>query len=343
MITLILAGCSGTRFWPLSQENYPKQFLTLFSGKSMIRLTFERALLFSQVKDIFIITIQEQKELIKKHLPELKDFQIIIEPSGRNTAPCIAYSVLYLKNYFALEQNLVILPADHYIPEHDLFKETMFKAEKEILQQDLLLIFGISPTFPATGYGYIEIDAQNHQSVFHVKHFKEKPDLETAIKYLNSGNYFWNSGMISSSLGFLLKSFENHAPEILESANKVLLEENILQKRELYSRINKQPFDIAILEKSENVFMLPISYQWSDVGKWASYSDLIPKNNDHNFPLNTISINSKNNFSNTVKQLALIDVDNLIIIETEDSILISKRESVEKVKEVVELIKMSNS
>ena len=189
MIALILAGGSGTRFWPMSTNKLPKQFLKLFNNKSMLQLTFERLEAIFCFEKIFIVTIKEQIPLIKEHIPNINDDNIIIEPFGMNTAPCISLSISYLKRKFDNNETVFVLPADHYIPNEQEFSSEIKQGIK-YAENDVLLTYGITPTYPATGYGYIESGDDFQNGLFRVKHFKEKPDFCLASEFISKGNYF---------------------------------------------------------------------------------------------------------------------------------------------------------
>lgn len=343
MIAVIMAGGSGTRFWPMSREAYPKQFLKLFNNKSMIRLTYERLLNFVNKDNIFIVTTQSQVPLIMEHIPELLITQIIIEPYGMNTAPCIALSAIYLNKLFNKDEIMYVLPADHYIPDEEHFSATMKKAI-DVANNNNLVTFGIIPSYPATGYGYIEADKENYDlDAFHVKQFKEKPDLQTAINFIESGNFYWNSGMFCWKISAIIESFKNLAPEILDKCKCVLNEIEFDNQREIYKSVQKNPIDIAIMEKSNNVKVIPVSFTWSDVGNWFSLSELMKKSDHNNYPEDTISIDSFNNSVFSNKQVALIGVNDLIISETDDAILVCSKDKTEEVKNIVNQLKESNS
>jgi len=362
MITLILSGGAGTRFWPVSTKSFPKQYLTLFNHKSMIRLTFERVLQFTKLNDIFIITTQDQNALVKEHLPELKEYQIINEPYSMNTAPCITYALLYLKNLYQDQQSILILPSDHYIPDSLAFNDTIQNTDKIFNRQNKTIIFGIKPYYPATGYGYIQIDSdntnllfhvkhnmfkpstnyQNDQNffleMFHVKHFKEKPSLDLAVVYINQSEYFWNSGMIYSEINYLLERIKYFGKNVFKICEDALNSKDVFEAKSIYLKNTKEPIDIMLLEKINELIMIPITYQWSDVGNWTSFSDLQNKDQDNNSGANTIFLNSRNNFTLSTKKVVLIGINDLNIIDTDNFLLICHKESAEKVKELVDQI-----
>jgi mannose-1-phosphate guanylyltransferase len=334
-----MAGGSGTRFWPLSREKLPKQFLKLFNDKSMLRLTYERLLSFIENKDIFIVTTKSQVALINEHIPELKETQIIIEPCGMNTAPCIALSSIYLKSLYDIEEKVLVLPADHYIADEKAFVKYMRVAMNESYSQKLLT-FGIVPTYPATGYGYIEAGDEFLPAMFHVKHFKEKPDIELATQFLSKGNFYWNSGMFCWTIQTILESFKKYYQEILNIANEVSKETCPLKQKGIYQTIPKLPIDIAILEKADNVIVMLVDFAWSDVGNWYSLSELMPKDEARNYKMgNGCLMSSEGNSVFSDKFIALVGVSDLLVVDTNDALLIINKDKAEQVKKVVDYLK----
>ena len=330
MKALILAGGSGTRFWPLSTKSTPKQFLKLFNNKSMLQLTYERLLPSFNSENIFIVTIKDQIPLIKNHITDIKNENIIIEPFGMNTAPCIALSIIYLNNIFNSEERILILPADHFISDINLFNSVIQTGMNEV-KNDILLTYGITPTFPATGYGYIESEKKYNNEMFHVKHFKEKPNLELATEFLQKGNFYWNSGMFSWNLKTIIDAFKKYEPETLTITENVINN----QDNDLYATIPKKPIDIAIMEQADNVVVMPVNFAWSDVGNWHSLSELMPKDENENyFKSPNYNSASVNNSVFSDKPVALIGVENLVVVETEDALLIVRKDLAESVKDV---------
>jgi len=335
-----MAGGSGTRFWPLSRENKPKQFLTLFNNKSMIRLTYERCLQITTQEDIYIVTTERQIDLIKEHIPEIKDKQIIVEPCSRNTAPCIALSTLYLSQFYDSSETMVILPADHYIPKSNDFKITILKAYQHTNDKNIIT-FGITPTYPATGYGYIETGDAVSEGLFHVKHFKEKPDLETAKSYLNRGaSIYWNSGIFCSTLASMLNNLEINCPNLLSSAKKALACSDKASRFSVYKEIECCPIDTAVIEMSKEILVSPASFIWSDVGNWNSLSELTTNTDGSNYFNNDhVSVDSYNNYVISDKFVTLLGVDNLIIIDTAETLLVVSKDHVERVKDITDIVR----
>jgi len=338
-----MAGGVGTRFWPLSRESNPKQFLKIISDKSMLQMTLERLLPKIKMRDIYIVTAQSQVELTKKHLPQLPAENIIIEPFGMNTAPCIALSAQYLARKYDKKEKMIVLSADHLIAHRDDFLTSLEVGEISA-EHDNLVTFGIKPDYPATGYGYIEAGREIEKGMFNVKQFKEKPDLETAKAFLNAGNFFWNSGMFMWKIETILKAFQDYLPKVTQILKKIetkwSLEGLSVDIAEEYTKMPKIPVDIGIMEKAEKRVVILVDYGWSDVGSWKALYDVSQKDeNDNVLRCKNEIIESKNNYINSNKFVALIGVENLVVIDSEDALLIASKNRSEDVKKIVEKLK----
>ncbi len=343
MLALIMAGGVGTRFWPLSRESNPKQFLKIVSEKSMLQMTVERLLPQIKIEDIFIVTAGSQSELTKKHLPNLPEENIIIEPFGMNTAPCIALSAQYLARKYDKSEKMIVLPADHLIAYRDDFLDSL-KTGAISAEEDNLVTFGIKPNYPATGYGYIEAGQKIDGKSFFVKQFKEKPDLETAEAFLKAGNFFWNSGMFMWKIETILQAYQDYLPEIIPVLKKINAKWDAeglsADFSEEYALMPKVPVDIGIMEKAEKRVVIPVDYGWSDVGSWKALYDVSQKDENNNvLKCKNEIINSKNNYINSKKFVALIGIDNLVVIDSGDALLIASKERSEDVKKIVEKLK----
>lgn len=345
-----MAGGVGSRFWPASREHLPKQFLDILGvGKSLIRLTFERAIKIVPTANIIIATNKQYKELVTEHLPELKDNQILLEPSRNNTAPCIAYAALKVK---AFNPNgvMAVLPSDHVILKEDTFLENLTLAFDEATKNNAILTLGIEPTRPDTGYGYIEIDTKHTDGkVRKVAQFKEKPNVETAKQYLQSGNFVWNAGIFIWSVETILSSFGENAPGIL----KLLAE-----KETVYNTFDEQAYidkvypltenisvDYAILEKSQNVYTIPVDIGWSDLGTWNSLYSYLEKDDNQNVLNGKVTTsNTTNTFvkSSNNKLLVIDGLDDYIIIDEEDVLLIYPKHKEQEIKQVRKSINDAN-
>jgi len=347
MIALIMAGGTGTRFWPLSRESRPKQFLNILADESMIRLTVNRLLNKIKLEDIYVVTAASQVELTSKALPELSAENIIVEPFGRNTAPCIALSCLYLLKKYDKNETMIVLPADHLIEKEDIFLNTLSSADDYALKGDLVT-FGIEPQYAATGYGYIEAGKKITEGVYEVVRFKEKPDRTTAEKFLKAGNFFWNSGMFMWKLSTILQAFEKYLPEIIALLASISVTWDSLgieaDISEIYAKMPRLPIDIGIMEKAEKRRVLKVDLGWSDVGSWKALYEISDKDDAGNVIQNhNITIDSFNNYIYSSKVVALVGVEDLVVVDTEDALLIASRERAEQVKEIVEQLKKENS
>ncbi len=319
MTNIILCGGSGTRLWPLSRKLFPKQFVQLFEGESLFQKTVKRNSALCE-KSI-IVSNAEQYFLALDQLEEngvsLEDSTFLLEPIGKNTAPAIALACMALES----EEIVLISPSDHLIKDENAYQAVLKKA-MELSSAGNLVTFGIKPAFPETGFGYIESSGED------VRSFKEKPDLATAQGYLAKGNYYWNSGMFCFKAGVFLEELKAHSPAIFEACefahkNRIQINGNQYKIRlQDMEAIPEDSIDYAVMEKSCKVKVVPSDIGWSDVGSFDALSEVLPNDDDNNFVVAN-------------KEVALIDVKDLIVIDTEDALLISKKGSSQKVKEVV--------
>lgn len=338
MTNLILCGGSGTRLWPISRTLMPKQFVKLFDAKSLFQLTVERnsKLCNSQM----IISNVEQYFLALDQLEELsqENSSYLLEPIARNTAPAIALACMALE----IDEIVLVTPSDHLITDESAYAKVVTRA-KELASQDYLVTFGITPTFAETGFGYIEAENED------VKAFHEKPNMDSATKYLNAGNYYWNSGMFCFKAGVFLDELAKYSSDMYqkskvayENANKTSI---IRIKHDDMSAIPENSIDYAVMEKSDRVKVIASTIGWSDVGSFdALYEEMSKDENGNTTNQNHISIDSHNNLVyGSERKIATVDVHDLIIIDTGDALLISKKGSSQKVKKVVEKLKENNS
>lgn len=338
MNNIILCGGSGTRLWPISRTRMPKQFVKLFNKKSLFQLTIERN---SKITDNqFIISNLEQYFLALGQLEELDKVEknYLLEPMGRNTAPAIALAC------FALDKEEIVLvtPSDHLIKKEDKYLEVVKEAE-DLAKENNLVTFGIKPTRPETGFGYIEASENE------VKAFHEKPDFQTAKRYLDSGNYYWNSGMFCFKAGVFLEELKKYSLGIYEASKEAYLNSKkanpIRIEHSDMKNIPSDSIDYAVMEKSNIVKVVASDIDWSDLGSFDSLCDELPKDeNGNSLNENYISIDSNNNFVyGNDRKIATVDIEDCIIIDTKDALLISKKGSSQKVKDIVLKLKSENS
>lgn len=328
-----MCGGSGTRLWPISTKTSPKQFVPLFDGKSLFQMTLERNKEF--VSEITIVVNKEQLTLCESQIPDelIEKCDFIIEPVGRNTAPAIA-----LAAHAYTEDTIFIVPADHLIENQQEYQKTVSRAQ-ELSREDQLVTFGIEPLHPETGYGYIEADGEN------VISFKEKPDLKTATQYVQSENFFWNSGMFLFKAKVFLSELEKYSPQIFQKSSKAINSAKVENKtyyinEKDMTNIPANSIDYAVMEKSENVKVVFSPIDWSDLGSFDSLAKHLPQDSNGNtLDKNTVHLDSKNNLTISNKKLiATFNIEDLIIVESEDAILIGKKGQSQKVKTLLENI-----
>lgn len=344
----IMAGGIGSRFWPKSRTNYPKQFLDILgTGKTLIQATYERFLNVVPKGNIYVLTNESYREITKEQLPDLTDGQILGEPMRKNTAPCIAYfsEKIYQQNPDAIT---IISPADHLVVDTKKFEAVMNKAVDFAGNHDSLITLGIRPNQPNTGYGYIQyVEESEDKGVFKVKTFTEKPSLKIAKTFLKSGDFLWNSGIFIWGVKNILNGFENYLPEvhdIFEEGNKFYntgQEAAFVQKA--FSMCSNISIDYGIMEKADNVYIIPADFGWSDLGTWNSLYENMEKDYLGNAVSgNNVIIHDATDcvvMSPDDKLLILQGIKDFIVVDTEDVLLIFQKNKEQEIKQLVAEIK----
>lgn len=348
----IMAGGIGSRFWPMSRTDYPKQFLDiLHTGKTLIQQTYDRFAKFIPEENIFIITSREYIPIVKKQLPQVAEENILGEPSRKNTAPCIAYISFKLqqKNPNA---SLIVAPADHMILEQENFVRVCNSALNFVNHFNALVTLGIKPTYPNTGYGYIQHEPLSvAKDVYRVKTFTEKPDLQIAKSFIASGDFLWNAGIFVWQVKNIITAFEKHLPEMHEvfiaEKNKFNTGEEIEALENIYPQCTNISIDFGIMEKAENVYVIPSSFGWSDLGTWNSAWENMDKDYLGNAVAgkNVMVIDSTRCMVHAPdhKLILLQGLDDFIVVDTKDVLLICKRDKEQEIKEYVAEVKRNKS
>lgn len=347
MFAVIMAGGQGTRFWPRSRRKRPKQLLDIVGTESMIRQTVDRLLPFVRPEDVYVVTGAEHIEELLRHVPDLPSENIMAEPVGRNTAPCIGLAAMRLKKEDP-EGIMAVLPADHVILDKIGFLKILSLAGEVAKSGDWIMTLGMRPDRPETGYGYIKkgpvFRGNGGVEVYNVERFVEKPDRETAEGYVKSGDYLWNAGMFVFKVSTILKAIERYMPELyigllrLEPVLGTAEESKLLT--EIYGGLPSVSIDYGIMEKADNVLVIPSTFGWNDVGSWTAIDDLLPRD-EHGTVAHAehISIDTKDCIVYSPRKLvATIGVSNLIVVETEDALLICDKSRAQDVKKVVEIL-----
>jgi mannose-1-phosphate guanylyltransferase len=340
---LIMAGGKGERFWPLSTDERPKQFLNLFSDKTMIQLTVERLEGLVPINHTFVVTGEQYVEITCEQLERLPRGNIIVEPIGRNTAPAIALSAFYIKKHFG-SANLVVLPADHLVKDVEGFRMALKNALDFIKKnKDAVVTLGMKPDRPETGYGYIRFvketgDVKYNETVLKVERFVEKPAYEVALKYLEEGNYLWNAGIFIWNVDTIIETTRRFLPKTYEILNKLfgLSEDSYEQTlKELYPQVDNISVDYGIMEHYDRIYVIPSEFGWDDVGSWTSVERHSEKDEMGNvLASNVYYFRSKGNIVKTNKKTILKDVEDLIVIETDEYIVISSKKSAQGIKDI---------
>ena len=343
-----MAGGIGSRFWPLSKDNYPKQFLDILgTGKSFIRSTYER---FSPVipdENFLVVTNKAYKQLVLEHLPMLKPDQVLCEPARRNTAPCIAYAAYHIQSRCA-DANIVVTPADHLVTNEVEFQR-IIRLGFDFLRQNsqALMTIGIKPSRPETGYGYIQVPKQNAlPEVVKVEMFKEKPNYETAVKFVAEGNYFWNSGIFLWTLDGIMNAFRQHLPEMVEVFEKGIYNFGTPEEQDFindhFVDCPNISIDYGVMEKSPDTYTIPADFGWSDIGTWGSLFTHAKKDENGNAKRGkVVSVDNKNTIINIEEgtEAVVEGLEDYLVAYRDHSLLVCKLHDEQQIKVWIEGLK----
>ena len=345
-----MAGGVGSRFWPVSTQDFPKQFHDMLgTGDTLIQKTFNRLANLIPEENIFILTNERYNDLVLEQLPSVTKRQVVLEPAMRNTAPCILYASLKIQKENE-DAVMIVAPSDHWIEDEQAFSNNVKTAFDYCASNDALMTLGITPSFPNTGYGYIEYAKERSLSVAEVKsvnQFREKPDYETAKSFINQGNFLWNAGIFMWSTKTVVAAFKRNQPELFELFEKGIsmynteFEDEFI--KENYPKAENISVDYALMEKSENVFVIPATFDWNDLGTWGSLYDKLDKDNDNNTVVNakTLTEDATGNMIRT-KGDKVVVVDGLkdyIIVDKDEVLLIFPKAKEQDIKKVLQNVK----
>ena len=345
---VIMAGGSGTRFWPQSREDNSKQFLSILGSKSLIQSTLDRFKSIVPWENIYIVAKKSQQDEIAKHAPKIPEENVIFEPMGKNTAPCIGLAALFIQKK---DPNgiMIVSPSDHMVKQRARFKQSIMSAVELAEMENGLVTIGIHPDRPSTGYGYIQIDGAvdslDHIPAFKVKTFAEKPNLATAQRFIKSGDFYWNSGLFIFKVSVVFKALKAYLPDLYDGLVEIKKTigkpkyDHVLNK--VYQQIQSVSIDYGVMEKTNNVYLIKGDFTWNDLGNWEQVYRLSSKNkNDNVISGDVILIDTKNSYVSTSKGvIAVIGCEDVVVVQEKGATLICKRDRVEDVKSVVNRLK----
>lgn len=344
---ILMAGGVGSRFWPVSTKQFPKQFHDMLgTGDTLLQKTFNRLAKLIPEENIFILTNKLYNDLVFEQLPQVSKRQVVLEPAMRNTAPCILYAALKIEKENP-DAIMIVAPSDHWIEDETTFTNNVQEAFNFCSENDALVTLGILPTFPNTGYGYIEYDKSSNSSIKSVSQFREKPDYETAKEFLAQGNFLWNAGIFMWSVSSVLKAFKSNQPTLYDLFEKGIeayntdFEDDFV--RDNYSKAENISVDYAIMEKSSNVFVLPATFDWNDLGTWGSLYDKLDKDVQNNAIVNSkvLATDSSGNMIRTDKNKVVV-IDSLneyIVVDKEEVLLIFPKYKEQDIKKTLQKVK----
>lgn len=349
---VIMAGGRGERFWPKSRNSYPKQFLSLTSdGQTMIQKTVSRLMPLVSIDDVFIVTNQKYVSIVKEQLPDIPEENIFAEPVAKNTAPCVGLAAMAIAKKYD-DAVMLVLPSDHLIKYEEMYIDTLKQAIDVAQENQNLVTIGITPTYPETGYGYINFGkakAGTSRGVYEVERFVEKPNLETAKQYLASSKYLWNSGMFVWKISSIMENFKKYLPDMYTGLVKIKDAigtgdfENVLSDE--FNAFKSESIDFGIMEKAENIYTISGSFGWDDVGSWLALERINTTNEYGNYitgDVVTIGTNRSTIINSGKKLIAAVGLEDMIVVDTDDALLICSKENTQDVKKVIENLKICN-
>ncbi|WP_353778929.1 sugar phosphate nucleotidyltransferase [Winogradskyella sp. 3972H.M.0a.05] len=344
---ILMAGGVGSRFWPVSTQDFPKQFHDMLgTGDTLIQKTFKRLAKLIPEENIFILTNERYNDLVFEQLPMVTKRQVVLEPAMRNTAPCILYASLKIQKENP-DAVMIVAPSDHWIEDEDAFTANVKEAFEFCAKEDALMTLGIEPSFPNTGYGYIEYDKASETSIKPVNQFREKPDYETAKLFLEQGNFLWNAGIFMWSVTSVVNAFLNSKPEMYQLFHQGMklynteFEDDFIQEN--YAKAENISVDFAIMEKSKNVYVLPATFDWNDLGTWGSLYDKLDKDEDKNAVVKakTLTVDASGNMIRTTNdKVVVIDgLSDYIIVDKDEVLLIFPKKKEQDIKQTLQSVK----
>jgi mannose-1-phosphate guanylyltransferase len=339
LVAVVMAGGRGTRFWPRSRNARPKQFLAIVGTETLLHQTVRRLGGHVAPERVFIVTTEDLAAETRRMLPELPPENVLVEPEGRNTAPCLALALVQIERRFP-ESVMAVLSADHWIGDRQRFLEDLDTAARHAASARELVTFGIRPTYPETGYGYIESEGEG--AVLKVKAFREKPPVDVALQYLDSGRHYWNAGMFVWTLADLRAGLEAHAPEVLaplDAWSRAGADPGTLAGA--YRQLPQVAIDVALMEKAKSVAVVPARFSWSDVGSWPAAIEFQDADAEGNVSQgDTLLLDTRNSaFFGGRRLIAASGVEDLIVVDEADALLICRRDRAQSVKQIVERLK----